>query len=118
MRNLVLTFAIAATMISCSKDKESANSAKIVIKGTIPQSGNLKSTASLSIGPLLSDAKKVLVFNSNSYEVFTIGDSTFAAKAASGTACALSFLDENNGFIGCLQAGGLNVLPLVSLKDG
>jgi len=118
MRNLVLTFAIAAAMVSCSKDKESDNSAKIVIKGTIPQFGNLKSTASLSVGPLLSDAKKVLVFNSNSYEVYTIGDSTFAAKAMAGTATALAFLDADNKYIGALCAGGLNMLPLVSLRDG
>jgi len=44
--------------------------------------------------------------------------STFELTAASGTAVAISFLDANNKFIGCLHAGGLNVLPLVSLKNG
>ena len=119
MRNLMLMLAMIVVMASCSKDHDSDNGNDVVIKGTISRSGNLKSTGMKpATSSSLSDAKKVLVFNSNSYAVFNIGDSTFAAQAASGTACALSFLDQNNGFIGCLQAGGLNVLPLVSLKDG
>ena len=66
----------------------------------------------------LSDAKKVLVFNSTSYKVFDIVNNSFTADAVSGTATAIAFLDANNQYIGCLTAGGLNVLPLVSLKDG
>jgi hypothetical protein len=120
MKNLVMLFSILIIMAGCTKDKEStSNSNNIVIKGTIRSSGNAKSTALKSSNSfLLSDARKVLVFNSNSYSVYNISDSTFSAQAPSGTACALSFLTENNEFIGCLHAGGLNVLPLVSLKDG
>jgi len=65
----------------------------------------------------LSDAKKVLVFNSTSYQLFNIEGSSFTAEALSGTATALAFLDEGNRYIGCLCAGGLNVLPMVSLKN-
>jgi hypothetical protein len=120
MKNLFVLLSITMIMVGCSKDKESNNShSNIVIKGTIGSSGNVKSTTLKSANSfLLSDAKKVLVFNSNSYSVYNIGDSTFSAQAPSGTACALSFLTANNQFIGSLQAGGLNVLPLVSLKDG
>jgi hypothetical protein len=67
----------------------------------------------------LADAKKILVFNSSGgYQLFNIVDSSFAARALQGTACALVFLGGDNLFIGCLQSGGLNMLPLVSLKDG
>ncbi len=120
MKNLLVLLSISMIMAGCSKDKENeSNSTNIVIKGTIRSSGNVKSTRLKSTNSfLLSDARKVLVFNSNSYSVFNIGDSSFSAQAPSGTACALTFLTENNQFIGCLQAGGLNVLPLVSLKDG
>ena len=118
MKKLTLVLAVAITIAGCSKDKESNNSTKILIKGTISQSGNLKSAGSILEGPSLSDAKKVLVFNSTGYELFTINDSAFTAKAISGTATALAFLDADNKYIGALCAGGLNVLPLVSLKDG
>ena len=113
MRNLILLIAILFVVLSCSKDVDSkSNSSRIVIKGIIAGS-NLKST-----GLSLADAKKVLVFNSTSYELFNIEGSSFTAEALSGTATALAFLDEENKYIGCLCAGGLNVLPLVSLKDG
>jgi hypothetical protein len=118
MKNLLLILTIF-TLLSCNKDENSTSgSSRIAIKGTI--SGvHTKSTRSASTEELpLSTAKKVLVFNSNGYELFSINDSAFQAKAFSGTAPALAFLDQDNRFIGCLNAGGINVLPLVSLKDG
>ncbi len=120
MRNLISVAAILFVILSCNKDDDSqSNNGKIVIKGIISgidvtKSSGLKSTDAL----LLSDAKKVLVFNSNEYELFDIHDSSFTAKATSGTATALAFLDGGNRYIGCLCSGGMNVLPLVSLKDG
>ncbi len=118
MKKLLVLLSITLIMAGCSKEDESEGS-KIVIKGTIISSGNVKSTRLKSTNSfLLSEARKVLVFNSNSYSVFNIDDGSFSAQAPSGTACALTFLTMDNRFIGSLQAGGLNVLPLVSLKDG
>jgi hypothetical protein len=118
MKHFLLILTIIS-FLSCSKnDNSTSGSSRIAIKGTI--SGvQTKSTRSSSAGELpLTSAKKILVFNSNGYELFSINDSAFQAKAFSGTAPALAFLDQDNRFIGCLNAGGLNVLPLVSLKDG
>lgn len=118
MKNLLFILTIFS-LISCNKDEKSfSGGSRIAINGTI--SGvNTKSTGSLSVAELpLSAATNVLVFNSNGYELFSITDSAFKAEAYSGTAPALAFLDADNRFIGCLNAGGLNVLPLVSLKDG
>ena len=119
MRNLILLAAILFAMAGCSKNDDSkSNSSGIVIKGNISgsslKSNKLKSSDSLS----LFDAKKILVFNSSGYNLFDIQDGSFTAKALSGTATALAFLDGENRYIGCLCSGGLNVLPLVSLKDG
>ena len=117
MKNLIVLVAIVFGVLACSKEESNFNFPKIVIKGNISgshKSTELKSSTSLS----LSDAKKVLVFNSTSYELFNIEGSSFSAEAISGTATALAFLNEDNQYIGCLCAGGLNVLPLVSLKDG
>jgi len=118
MKNLLFILTIFS-LISCNKDENSnTGESRIAIRGTIP-GDHTKSAKSPSVGELpLSAASKVLVFNSNGYELFSISDSAFQAKAYSGTAPALAFLDDNNQFIGCLNAGGLNVLPLVSLKDG
>jgi hypothetical protein len=119
MRSLFQIASIAILLISCGKNNDS-NVSKVVIKGRIStsaliNSSRLKSTNSLS----LSDTRKILVFNSSGgYSVFNVNDSSFAVSAASGTAIAISFLDADNKFIGCLHAGGLNVLPLVSLKNG
>jgi hypothetical protein len=118
MRNLILVFAIVIVLVSCNKDNDSkSDSSRIVIKGIISEN-NLKSAGLKSDPPSLSDAKKVLVFTSSSYRVFNIEDSSFRAEALSGTATALAFLDADNRYIGCLCSGGLNVLPLVSLKNG
>ncbi len=118
MKHFLFTLVIFA-LLSCNKDDNSTSgSSRIAIKGTI--SGvQTKSTGSASAEGLpLSTAKKLLVFNSNGYELFAINDTGFEAKAFSGTAPAMAFLDQDNRFIGCLNAGGLNVLPLVSLKEG
>lgn len=117
MRNLILLFTFFFTVVSCTKENDS-NVSRIVIKGII-SGNNIKSAGSKSANQLsLSDARKVLVFNSTSYKLFNIENSSFTAEATSGTASALAFLDKDNNYIGCLNAGGLNVLPLVSLKDG
>ncbi len=119
MKNLLLLLSITIMVAGCSKDNKSESAANIVIKGTIGSTDNVKSTGLKTTNSfLLSDARKVLVFNSNSYSVFDIVNGSFSAQAAAGTACALTFLTADNQFIGSLQAGGLNVLPLVSLKDG
>lgn len=118
MKNLIILVTILLVTISCSKNDNELNAPKILIKGTI-SSQNLKSAGTNTANQLsLTDAKKVLVFNSTSYKVFDITNNSFSAEAVAGTATALAFLDGNNRYIGCLTAGGLNVLPLVSLKDG
>ncbi|HUX94184.1 MAG TPA: hypothetical protein VMV47_00515 [Bacteroidales bacterium] len=116
MRNLILVFAVLIVSAGCSKDN-GFNISKIVIKGTI--SGNQKGAGFKSANQLsLSDATKVLVFNSSGYKLTYIENSSFTTEAISGTATALAFLDSQNRYIGCLCSGGLNVLPLVNLKDG
>jgi hypothetical protein len=119
MRNLIVWTAILIAVVSCSKDDDSkSKTSRIVIKGIIAD-GNQKSTQFESDNSLsLTDAKKVLVFNSSGYKLFNIEGDSFAAEAITGTATALAFLDGGNRYIGCLCSGGLNVLPLVSLKDG
>jgi len=118
MRNLIVLVTILFVTVSCNKEDSQSNNSRVTIKGSISdnnlKSAKLKSTNQFS----LSDAKKVLVFNSKGYELFDIQDGSFTAKASSGTATALAFLDNENKYIGCLCSGGLNVLPLVSLKDG
>ncbi len=119
MKNLLLLLCLTIIIAGCSKDNNPETTTNIVIKGMIGSSGSMKSSTLKSANSFaLSDARKVLVFNSNSYSVFNITNGSFSAQAPSGTACALSFLTADNHFIGSLQAGGLNVLPLVSLKEG
>jgi hypothetical protein len=118
MKYPIILFLILSLTLSCRKGDDSKNNNNvphIVIKGTL--SGGNKGRG-LSNSLSLTDAKKVLVFNSTSYKVFDIVNNSFTADAVSGTATAIAFLDANNQYIGCLTAGGLNVLPLVSLKDG
>jgi hypothetical protein len=120
-RNLILLLAILWVIAGCNKDNSTNNTNGILIKGTISAVGSTKSTnlKATNTAYTLADAKKILVFNSSGgYQLFNIEDSSFAARAMQGTACALVFLSEDNSFIGCLQSGGLNMLPLVSLKDG
>jgi hypothetical protein len=104
---------------SNNSNQNSNNSAGVIIKGTISASSLSKRTlTNVTDTVSLSDAKKVLVFNGNSYNLFEIVNGSFTASATMGTATALAFLDTNNTYIGNLCTGGLNVLPLVSLKDG
>lgn len=119
-RYMVFILVISALLISCNKDN-SADIRGIIIKGTISASGLKKNSIVKSVNTEfnLADAKKIMVFNSSGgYELFNIEDSSFAARAMQGTAVALVFLGVENNYIGCLQTGGLNVLPLVSLKNG
>jgi len=122
MRNLIQFVAIAILLVSCGKNNDSndSNSSKVLIKGIISEASHTKSSKLKSDNALsLSDTKSILVFNSSGgYSIFPLKDNSFEAFAASGTAIAVSFLDANNKFIGCLHTGGLNVLPLVSLKNG
>ena len=66
MKKLVLAFAISAILLSCNKDNgNQGNNGGITIKGTIAgaqKSAALKSGNAL----LLTDARKVLVFNPSS----------------------------------------------------
>jgi hypothetical protein len=119
-RNLIPLFVLFLAFAGCNKDN-STNTNGIIIKGTISAGSSTKSTnlKSTNTAYTLADAKKILVFNSSGgYQLFNIEDGSFTARAMQGTACALVFLTEDNSFIGCLQSGGLNILPLVSLKDG
>lgn len=119
MKKLIIVGVIVFAVLSCTKSNEQdQNVPMIAIKGTL-SGNNIKGSSAKSANSLsLTDAKKVLVFNSTSYKLFDIVNNSFEAKAVSGTATAIAFLDANNQYIGCLTAGGLNVLPLVSLKDG
>jgi hypothetical protein len=106
-------------IISCSKDN--IGNSGVIIKGMIP-SGSARKGAEMTASNTtfsLADTKSIMVFNSSGgYELFDIADKAFSVRALQGTATALVFLGPDNAFIGCLQAGGLNVLPLVSLTDG
>jgi hypothetical protein len=114
-RKLILLLVISTLIISCNKDI-STNTQGVIIKGTISTDGLKKSNIkSAKTTYSLTDARKILVFNSSGgYGLFNIEDSSFAARAMQGTAAALVFLGIENSYIGCLQTGGLNVLPLVS----
>lgn len=90
----------------------------ITIKGKISTTakvnGNfVKSSANYT----LADARKVLIYYGNKYELASINNGSFSIQAPAGSATCLVFLDANNQFIGNLFAGGLNVLPLVGLGN-
>ena len=126
MKNVIMLVIISLLVFSCKKDNSDplntdnpGGNQGIVIKGKIAltaafNNNNLKTGITLS----LSDAKKVLVINGNGYTLADIVNGSFSASAEMGTATALVFLDASNKFIGNLLAGGLNVLPLDSLKNG
>ncbi len=112
---LVLSIALAG----CSKDNNNISNPSIAIKGTISNNSSKSAGINAANTASLADATKVLVFNSSGgYDLFNIENNSFTAKATQGTASALAFIDASNTYIGCLHAGGLNVLPLVSLADG
>lgn len=111
MKKLIFSLVIASFVLSCSKHSDS----------TDPEKKGVKITGKISLSKSansLGNASKVLVFNSSNYSVYNIENGSVTAIALPGTASALSFIDGNNKFIGCLYAGGLNVLPLVSLVNG
>lgn len=115
MKHLILSFAVLLMMGSCSKNEDSnSGTSRIVIKGTI--SDNVKSAGLKSDNPLLlSDAKKLLVFNSTGYQLFNIDGGSFTAKALSGTATALAFPDGENRYIGCFISMGRPIVAEIDL---
>jgi hypothetical protein len=119
-KHIILLFVISSLIMSCNKDNGNEIQG-IIIKGTLSASGLMKNNKfeTTNASSSLADVRNIMVFNSSGgYELFNIEDSSFVARAMQGTASALVFLGADNNFIGCLQAGGLNVLPLVSLKNG
>jgi len=118
LSSLFLLILIASLVTSCNKDDLPE---RVTIKGTISYGiSNHKAGLKLaSQAASLSDAQKVVLFySSGDYDIYNIENGSFAASGYEGTATALAFVGANNSFIGCLQAGGVNVLPLVSLRDG
>lgn len=117
MKTLAFALVISTILWSCNKDNQgNQNNGGIRIKGTIAglKDASLKSD-NLS---LLTNAKKVLVFNPFKYSLADIVDGSFTATAEIGSVTALIFLDADNKYIGNLYSGGLNMLPLSDLKDG
>ena len=117
MKTLAFALVISTILWSCNKDNQgNQGSGGIRIKGTIAgvKGAPLKSD-NLS---LLTNARKVLVFNPFKYSLADIVDGSFTATAEIGSVTALIFLDANNKYIGNLYSGGLNMLPLGDLKDG
>jgi len=119
MKYLILFLAFLLLIFNCGLINNQTKH-KVTIRGTISNTASLKTSKTKSVNSFtLFDTKKILVFNSTgSYSVFDIQNNSFEAYAKSNTAVAISFLSAENKFIGCLHAQGLNVLPLVSLKDG
>lgn len=104
-------------LASCNKDNNEKMG--IMIKGKIQASNQIKSGPTKSDNPLnLSDAKKVLLFYGSKYSLLDIIDGSFTGYAEMGSMTAMVFLSADNKYIGNLSASGLNVLPLISLKDG
>jgi len=106
---------------NCSKNdpEQTNNNGQATIKGTISARGAKKQYSKKGAEILsIADAKKVMVFRGSQYTLSDIVDSSFTVSTDAGTANALVFLDGNNKFIGVLCTQGLNVLPLIGLKDG
>ncbi|MBN1181740.1 MAG: hypothetical protein JXB49_05585 [Bacteroidales bacterium] len=138
MRNLILMIAISIIIVCCSKENYSDNTENysdntenysdssenysentgIVIKGNILVSQTKSSKVTEDSSLLLSDAKKILVFNKYYYKLYDIVNGAFSVPGEIGTGVALIFLDTNNKYIGNLSSQGLNMLPLGSLSNG
>jgi hypothetical protein len=118
MKLYVFIFCLALMAASCQKDdSQDNNNTSIQIKGKIDLTKgdqHAKSLATLS----LADAKKVLIFDGIDYTIADITNGSFSVSGTTGCANVLAFLDSSNGFIGLLCTHGLNMLPLVGLKDG
>jgi hypothetical protein len=120
MKNFLFLLVIFYLICSCSKDDNNPTTdGKVTIKGTITAAGSKKLSGTKGSDPIsIADAKKVMVFRGSQYTISNIIDSSFTVPADEGTANALIFLNSENKFIGLLCTQGLNVLPLVGLKDG
>ena len=114
MKVLIRLLIIILLFASC--DGTSIFQKKITIKGKISTSAKTNGSFVKSSGGLtLADARKVLIYYGNKYELAEIKNGSFSIQAPAGCATCLVFLDANNQFIGNLFAGGLNVLPLVGM---
>jgi hypothetical protein len=83
---------------------------KVKIKGVIDKNAKMGKGYK---GPMLKDAKKVLIFYGIDYDLASIGSGgSFTGKAPLGSATVVAFLTDNNEFIGNLFISGLNFLPL------
>lgn len=118
MKVFYLLLIACALLTSCNKDKNNFDVDRILIKGRLePGSQSKSSVATKGVSADISDAKKVLVFYGNRYELADIAGGSFSVNAETGKPTALVFLDASNGYIGNLFAGGLNMLPLGNI-DG
>ncbi len=120
MKKIILLSVLVFMITSCD---DIFISKKISIRGKIDPATSVLDIRSLKVSASnktfsLSDAKKVLIFYGNKYEIVAIkDDGTFEGSAPAGSATVIAFLTENNQFIGNLFTGGLNVLPLVGLTN-
>jgi hypothetical protein len=103
-------------LTGCHKGNNN-NDNGIVIKGKIPAISPAKRSLSAGNSFLLTDAKSVLVYYGEKYDVSEIKDGSFSTSAPMGSATALIFLDAANHYIGNLNVSGLNMLPLVNLSN-
>lgn len=115
MKKMQLLLFVIILVAGCSKHEDENREGRILIKGKLG-TGN-KGFSAKGIAADLMEAKKVLVFYGNRYELAEISGGSFSINAETGKPTALVFLDASNRFIGNLFAGGLNMLPLCNV-DG
>src|SRR5665647_515103 len=112
MKTVIKLLAVSLLFTSCGLfDSQKM----IAIKGQLSGPSKVNGQKVKSTVPTLADATKVLVFYGNTYSLTNITNGSFTTEAPEGSASCLVFLDANNGFIGNLFAGGINVLPLVNM---
>ncbi len=112
---LILISCILVT--SCIKNNFDVD--RILIKGKL-EAGNKSKSASPGLKGVASDlldAKKVLVFYGNRYDLAEVSDGSFSVNAETGKLTALVFHDGSNRYIGNIFAGGLNMLPLGNVDE-
>lgn len=117
MKALLLVIIACVLLSGCKKDNYAVD--RILIKGKL-ESGTKSQRISSEIKGVefdLLDAKKVLVFYGNRYDLADITDGAFSVRAETGKPTALVFLDNSNNYIGNLFAGGLNMLPLGDVDE-
>lgn len=111
-----LLFITGVLLAGCNKDNFDVD--RILIKGKLEPGSALKSSSVTNgIAMDLLDAKKVLVFYGNRYDLAGISEGSFSVNAEAGRLTALVFLDGSNSYIGNLFAGGLNMLPLGDINE-